>query len=218
MLGVGTTERVRDDVPFREVTLNWDTLRDRLPRVLHRDRLVEILGRNRVFAIVRECSRDLPFPVYVAGSTISYAVWGDMYGIPKAPDDLDLVFFDRGSEFAHDVLKQRVEDCLGVPVQAYNQAKVHEIPKFSYRPARTSIEDAVANYCDTPACVAVRRLDDGDFGIIAPHGLSDLFSGCIRVTAHEYTTEVINRARKKQWQRTWPEIRVVDEYGVPLVV
>lgn len=177
--------------------------------------IVSVLDRNRkLFAIVRECSRDREYPVYIGGSLISYSIWESVFGIACAPDDIDLVFYDVNGDFRDEVLQDRVRDCTGLVVNAHNQACIHKIPKFSYRPPRTSLVDAVTHFCDTSATIIARLLDSGEYDVIAPYGYEDVFSGRIRTTFPEFDAEVRYRARNKPWLWKWPQLRVYDSFGV----
>ncbi|PWT98296.1 MAG: hypothetical protein C5B53_06985 [Candidatus Melainabacteria bacterium] len=127
--------------------------------------------------------RDVALPeCWLAGGAVRNTVWKALYGdkCQLGIKDFDVVFFDRSGDRQQErAAKSKLEDRFpGAQFDVKNQASFGV-----WRPWRTSFTstaDGVSNWLHTATAVGVRVNQQGEFDILAPHGLTDLFAGVIR--------------------------------------
>jgi len=89
-----------------------------------------------------------------------------------------------------------------------NQARMH---LANNEPAYESLSDALSKWPETATAVAVRIDEAGQFEVIAPHGLTDLFRLIVAPTPHFENGRLARyreRVEQKSWRKTWPLLRV----------
>jgi hypothetical protein len=163
-------------------------------------------------------ARDVDLPEWlVASGAVYQRVLNHLTG--RDPDygikDYDLIYFDASdlSYGAEDAVIRRVAEAFETPlaglVEVRNQARVHLWfeAKFGepYAPLSSSAE-ALDRFVSPLFAVGVRLKPDGDFTVVAPFGLQDLFAlrlrpNPLRPTAGFARTAAAIAAR-------WPEISV----------
>ncbi|MFZ5678011.1 MAG: nucleotidyltransferase family protein [Pseudomonadota bacterium] len=186
------------------MTLTVDALAERLEAILRQAPL-----RLQALEIVR--SLDLPDWAIGAGF-IRAAVWDELSGFTTASavDDIDVLYFDArdcgtGREAEIESRLREIEPTL--PWSVRNQARMHirngDEPYIS-------TADALRFWLETPTCVAVRIDADGQFEIMAPYGLDDLFAMAIRPTPRGRVRngEYAARIAKKKWHERWPNVTI----------
>jgi hypothetical protein len=182
-------------------------------------RLCAVLRRAPLVMEALRVARYVDAPDWLlSAGAVRSAVWDDAHGRPLTamPRDVDVGFFDPSDltperdEAVEAALRERAPH---LPWQAKNQAAVQvwyprafgaEVVPFR------SCAEAVATFPETASCIGVRLLADGDFLVVAPHGLADLFA-CVcrhnptRVSADFYE----RRVAEKGWRSRWPRMRYV---------
>ncbi len=173
------------------------------------ERLVQILSNSPWYASLRSI-RDLQLPqAWVAGGAVRNTVWKELYRdkCQLGIKDLDLVFFDPASkcEFERSIKEKLEKLHPGWEFDVKNQASFGR-----WRPWKFSFEnsiDGIAHFLHTATAVGVRLTESGEPEIVAPHGLQDLFSGCIRCTPYRHGLEEAE-SKQKEFLSMCPELTV----------
>jgi hypothetical protein len=149
---------------------------------------------------------------FVSGGFVRNKVWDIQHGFTRATplDDVDIIYYDSAdSSRSHDraleaTLSAKRSD---VPWSVKNQARMHLVTGDE---PYISLEDALVKWPDTATAVAVNLDHDGQIGILAPHGFTDLLNLIVRPTPHFYSHPLRyeQRLREKMWHRTWPKLRI----------
>jgi hypothetical protein len=127
--------------------------------------------------------RDVALPeCWLAGGAVRNTIWKALYGnnCQLGIKDFDVVFFDpAGDRLQERAAKAQLEKRFpGEQFDVKNQASFGV-----WRPWRmsfTSTADGIAHWLHTATAVGVRLNDQGEFDILAPYGLTDLFAGIVR--------------------------------------
>jgi hypothetical protein len=168
-------------------------------------------------ALRAACSLHLESWCIGAGA-VRNLVWDHLHGYasPSALADVDLAYFDSSD------LRPQAEQTLqallcsrlqGVPWEVTNQAAVHLWFEGHFGhpvAALGSLQAAVASWPEFTTCVGVTLAADGSIGIIAPHGLDDLFA--MRVQRNPARVSVAtyrHRVATKRYAERWPRVTVV---------
>jgi hypothetical protein len=188
------------------------------------DRLAELRtliasddGRMRVLRIVR----DLGLPdCWIAAGFVRNRVWDHAHGRATAPlpQDIDVIWFDpkacdaRRDAGLEAALRER-DGTLAWSVK--NQARMHA--RNGDRPYR-SATDAMRYWPETATAAGVRLGPRGEVEVAAPLGLDDLFDLIVRPTGRflgEKHAVYLDRVRSKNWQDTWPRLKVENSGSDP---
>ncbi len=144
-------------------------------------------------------------------------VWDHLhhYNEPSPLSDIDVAYFDDGDmrQQAEAEIQAALEDYApGVPWEVTNQALVHLWfeEHFGHAVAPLgSLEEAVASWPEYATSVGVYLDSEGDIGIIAPHGLEDLFALRVRRNPARVSVEAYrHRVQQKQYTKRWPRVSV----------
>ncbi|WP_324847121.1 nucleotidyltransferase family protein [Janthinobacterium sp. BJB426] len=154
----------------------------------------------------------------IGAGAVRNLVWDALHGYaqPSALSDVDVAYFD-----AHDVqprreveLRQRLETALpGVPWEVCNQARVHLWfeDAFGYAvPPLLSLDDAIASWPEFATSVGIYLQPDGEIGIVAPHGLDDLFNMVVRRNPARISLDgYAQRLASKDYAAHWPRVTII---------
>ena len=154
----------------------------------------------------------------IGAGAVRNLVWDALHGFtqPSALNDGDVAYFD-----AHDVqarreveLRQRLETVLpGVPWEVCNQARVHLWfeDAFGYAvPPLRSLDDAIATWPEFATSVGIWLQPDGEIGIVAPHGLDDLFEMVVRRNPARISADgYAQRLASKDYAARWPRVTII---------
>lgn len=165
--------------------------------------------RMRILQMVK--AQELP-DCWVAAGFVRSAIWDELHHrhTSDLPGDIDVIWFDRTRATAavdadHEAALRGLDSTVSWSVK--NQARMHlrntDLPY-------TSATDAMTYWPETATAIAVRLTDSG-IEVAAPFGLDDLFNLIVRPTARfqfERRQEYPNRLRLKNWQATWPDIKI----------
>jgi uncharacterized protein len=131
--------------------------------------------------------------------------------------DYDLIYFDAGdlSWEAEDTVIRRVAaataDCVG-PVETRNQARVHLwFPdRFGCAyPQLHAADESLWCYASRVHAVGVRLEDDDRLDVVAPFGLSDVFSMVIRPN-YALNNAASHTAKAQRAKTLWPGVTVLS--------
>lgn len=123
----------------------------------------------------------------IGAGAIRSLVWDTLHGFDRrsAVEDLDVVYFDVEASPEHDAgLENQLRSAMpGFNWEVTNQAAVHRwfaAALGQVVPPLASLEEGVATWPEFATCVGVWLNEDGSLGVVAPHGLDDLFALRVR--------------------------------------
>ena len=152
----------------------------------------------------------------IGAGAIRSLVWDTLHGFDRrsAVEDLDVVYFDAEAGPEQDAdLENRLR--LAMPSfrwEVTNQAGVHRwlaaaldqvVPPFA------SLEEGVATWPEFATCVGVWLNEDESLGVVAPHGLDDLFA--LRVRHNPLRASLATyrqRVAAKRFGERWPRLSI----------
>lgn len=175
-------------------------------------RLADVLMRPTQLPVL-EIVRDALSPdAWIAGGFVRDAVWDLLheYQIATPLDDVDVIHFNltRRAKTDDEALEKRLAMVSSnVHWSVKNEARMHIAAGDD---AYTSLADAMRRAPETATAVAVRLDADGVLHLLAPLGLSDLFSGIVRATPGLDLSRFQKRAAAKSWVTRWPNVVVVE--------
>lgn len=153
----------------------------------------------------------------IGAGAVRSLVWDDLHGFaePTPLDDVDVVYFDSTAEgVEHDTaLEARLRHAMpSVAWEVTNQATVHHW--FARHlglqvPPLASLEDGVGTWPEIATCVGVFLRANDSIGVVAPHGLDDLFQLVVRhnpVRADAQT--YCERVASKRFAERWPLLSI----------
>lgn len=154
----------------------------------------------------------------IGAGAVRNLVWDALHGVAQLPlpADIDVAYFD-----AHDLspesetqLRQRLATLLpGMPWEVCNQARVHLWFEdyFGYAvPPLLSLDDAIASWPEFATAVGIWLQPDGEIGIIAPHGLDDLFNMVVRRNSARISEDgYAQRLVSKDYAARWPRVTII---------
>lgn len=154
----------------------------------------------------------------IGAGAVRNLVWDALHGqAPSTLSDIDVVYFDAACLDAGQdtALQRRLEMALpGAPWEVSNQAAVHLWFEAYFGHAvapLASLQEAVASWPEYATAVGVFLDATGTIGIIAPHGLDDLFGIVVRRNPARVSVATYReRIAQKQYARRWPQVRIVD--------
>lgn len=165
-------------------------------------------------------ARELDLDSWCIGAgLIRGLVWDHLHGFeePSLCADVDLVFYcpDGPGRMQERSIEQALSAMTpGLQWDAVNQAGVHRWlqPRSPGHviPAFTSLADGIASWPETATCVGVTLNAMDEIGVIAPHGLSDLFDMVVRWNPARVSRTIYEeRAAEKRWTARWPRVKVL---------
>jgi len=184
-----------------------------------RERLITLVQASPGFMAALAAVRALGLPSWCIGAgAVRGLVWDALHGfdVPSLPADVDVAHFDAAHlDPARDrALQRRLAQALpGVPWEVTNQAAVHRWFEGHFGHAvepLQSLDDAVASWPEYATAVGVTLHADGRLGVIAPHGLGDLFSLVLRHNPRRASVATYRqRLAAKRFTERWPRVTVV---------
>jgi hypothetical protein len=154
----------------------------------------------------------------IGAGVVRNLVWDHLHGfeVETPSADLDLVFFDEArvsNEFERQLERTLSVQEPGFKWEVVNQAGVHRWlagpagqPVAPFR----SLAEGVASWPEVATCVGVSLSEDGRVGVIAPHGLDDLFGMVVRWNPTRVSSAVYaERVAAKRFDLRWPKVRVM---------
>lgn len=152
----------------------------------------------------------------IGAGAIRSLVWDTLHGFDRrsAVEDLDVVYFDTEAGPEHDAeLESRLRSAMpGLQWEVTNQAGVHRWLAAALGqvvPPLASLEEGVATWPEFATCVGVWLNEDESLGVVAPHGLDDLFA--LRVRHNPLRASVATyrqRVAAKRFGERWPRLSV----------
>ncbi len=164
--------------------------------------------------VLHVIATDAPPKSYAAAGVIRNTVWDVLHGRHGAEPtgDIDVVYYDPACQRV--TLEQRLKRRLPqYRWEVTNQATVHlwQSAKLgSPVEPYPSLAAALRSWPETATCVAVALGENGGLEVVAPFGLTDLFSMIVRPSPELRDPNAYRcRSRDKDWQTRWPRLTVL---------
>jgi uncharacterized protein len=189
-----------------------------LPIEKQTEKLVEICLLN---PNLRNILETLKFPKnmpwYVVAGCINQTVWNYLtkrdieYGI----GDYDIVYWDEDvSKEAEVAIQKKVKLTLSdidVAIEVVNQVRVPSWFEEDFgekiKPYLNT-EHAIGTWPTTATCVGITKTAGG-YSVVAPYGLSDLFSMVLRPNIPIVAQDAF-KGKVQKWVSKWPELKVIE--------
>ncbi|MCM3757156.1 nucleotidyltransferase family protein [Sporosarcina aquimarina] len=173
--------------------------------------LKKIISNDDVFLSVLRAVEELHLPdAWVCAGYLRNKIWDVLDDISTPINDIDVIYFD-GDDTSTGIEKKLEKQLKAVlpalPWSVKNQARMHE--KNGLLPYYSSF-DGVSNFPETPTAVAI-RLKNNELEVMAPFGLSDLFSKYVRPTPSYAENSQLyavyhDRVSQKCWEEIWSDV------------
>lgn len=184
---------------------------------------------QRLLAMVREsvrlmdalsAVRELKLDSWCIGAgAVRTLVWDTLHAFetPSPLEDMDVVYFDASAVSTKNdrAFERALSLCLpGIRWEVTNQALVHQWFETHLgqvvKPLQ-SLEEGVATWPEYATCVGVMLNPDDSIGVVAPHGLDDLFNLRVRHNPRRASVETYRqRISAKRFKERWPQVCVVQ--------
>jgi len=185
-----------------------------------RAQLIQLVEASDWFLPAQRAVRSLGLDQWCIGAgALRNLVWDALSGNVRrsALCDIDVAFFaaDDVSSARDQALQHRLCALMpGWPWEVTNQAGVHWWfeQHFGHPVAPlASLADAVATWPEYATAVAVTLAKDDSISVIAPYGLSDLFTMTVRHNpARASVATYRQRVAQKKYRDRWPEVTIID--------
>lgn len=179
---------------------------------MNEQKIIEIVKKDPWMMRILTVARDMNLPDWMIGAGfLRNKVWDYLHGynnkeVPTS--DIDLIFYDPDdiSESKEELLNQLLREKLRVNWSVKNQARMHA--KHAKTEPYKNSEEALAEWVETPTCVAVRLEKDDSLTLFAPHGIEDLVNLVVRpAPASINNLELFwDRVKSKGWEKKWPKL------------
>lgn len=164
---------------------------------------------------VLKTARALNLPDWMIGAGfVRNKVWDYLHGYEDKTviaSDIDFIYFD-AAHIDEDKDKQMSEELkrkTGVEWEVVNQAYTH---KWHNRelPYKNTV-NALAEWVETPTCVAVRLEDNDTLTLFSPHGINDLVNLIVRPSPAFLNDpdKLWGRVKGKEWEKKWPKLKII---------
>lgn len=155
----------------------------------------------------------------IGAGAVRSLVWDTLHGFekPSMLEDIDVVYFDSAAGPKQDThLEKRLHSLMPTfQWEVTNQATVHHwfaSDLGQMVPPLVSLEEGVSTWPEFATCVGVNLNNDESIGVIAPHGLDDLFALRVRHNTFRANFAVYRqRVESKRFRERWPRL-TIDEY------
>jgi hypothetical protein len=155
----------------------------------------------------------------IGAGAIRSMVWDQLHGYELSSPlaDVDVVYFDIESKAEQDSNFERLLQIAipGVSWEVTNQANIHHWFLAQYSQVvspLTSLMEGIATWPEYATCVGVALCHDDDIEILAPYGLTDLYSMVLRHNPIRATKEMyMQRVIQKRLVERWPLVSVCTD-------
>ena len=152
----------------------------------------------------------------IGAGVIRSLVWDTLHGFDdRSPvEDMDVVYFDAKASPEHDAhLEEQLRSAMpNLCWEVTNQAGVHRWFADALGQVvapLASLEEGVATWPEFATCVGVYLNGDGTLGVVAPHGLDDLFGLRVRHNPQRASAATYReRVQAKRFAERWPRLSI----------
>ena len=188
------------------------------PDAMARRLIAMARGSDRFMAALRAVREQELASWCIGAGAVRTLVWDLLCGReqPSAWPDCDVVYFEPCAPGRERDPRIRASLIAAMPDVAWdvtNQAAVHRWHEsyfgHSVAPYRT-LEEAVGSWPEYATCVGLTLAKDDTIGVIAPHGLDDLFGLRVRYNPERATVAAYReRVAQKRFAQRWPGVTVI---------
>lgn len=181
-------------------------------------KLITIVRSSESLMAALRAVRSLGLSSWCIGAgAVRSLVWDTLHGFDVASGlkDVDVVHFTSEAHGPQSdaVLENRLRMLMPeVHWEVTNQATVHHWFAGSLNqavPALASLEEGVSTWPEFATCVGVHLNDDDSIGVVAPHGLDDLFGLRVRHNPLRASFAVYQqRVELKRFGERWPLLSI----------
>lgn len=184
-----------------------------------RQRLAQIVASSPDLMAQLRAVRALGLPHGCIGAgAIRTLVWDRLhhFDAPSTVEDVDVVYFDAKASPAQDAqLQARLQEAMpALNWEVTNQAWVHQWFSSALGvivPPLASLEEGIATWPEFATCVGVFLHPDASIGVVAPHGLVDLFQLRVRHNpARASAATYRQRVQSKRFGERWPRLCICE--------
>jgi len=180
----------------------------------HAKALVQIVASSPELMAILRCVRSLGMGSWCVGAgAVRNLVWDSLHGRSSGiASDVDVVYFDAESAPERDAeLEARLRSLMpGVDWEVTNQAHVHRWFARALQQEVAPLESlahGISTWPEFATCVGVYLAEDESIGVVAPHGLEDLFEMRVRHNAARASAaEFERRIQAKRFRERWPRL------------
>jgi hypothetical protein len=182
-------------------------------------RLAALVANADALMSALKAARTLKLTAWCIGAgAVRSLVWDTLHRTEYRLEDgdVDLVYFDADAPPEQDgVLEDRLRSLMpSLRWEVTNQAHVHhwseKVLGQSLAPF-ACLEDGIATWPEFATCVGICLHEDNSIGVIAPHGLDDLFA--LRVRHNPVSASLATyraRVQSKRFAERWPKLSISD--------
>ncbi len=179
--------------------------------------ILDLIAKDEWMMGVLRTARSLHLPDWMIGAGfVRNKVWDYLHGYvnkTNTASDIDLIYFDKENvlEDTDKSLSEELKRKTGMEWEVVNQAYMHHWHDRDL-PYENTVT-ALAEWVETPTCVAVRLEDNDALTLFAPHGITDLVSLTVRPSPAFLNNpdQFWERIKTKGWEQKWPKLKIVAE-------
>lgn len=154
----------------------------------------------------------------IGAGAVRSLVWDKLHGYEHSlkRDDIDVAYFDAEAipEWDKKLETRLLSAMPALRWEVTNQAGVHRWFASALGqqvPVLESLEAGIATWPEFATCVGVYLNHDDSIGIVAPHGLNDLFELRVRHNpARASAATYRQRVQSKRFAERWPRLSICD--------
>ena len=175
--------------------------------------ILKIIEDDKWMMDILHVAQKLNLPDWMIGAGfVRNKVWDYLHGYKNEKvltRDIDLIYFDKNNidENKDSQLSKETKENTGVDWEIVNQAYTH---KWHNRESYRDAEEALADWVETPTCVAVSINNEGKLQLYAPHGIDDLVNLTVRKNPRcSDAGSYESRVTSKRWKEKWPKLNII---------
>lgn len=159
---------------------------------------------------------DLP-DWWICAGFVRSKIWDTLHGYKERTPlaDVDVIYFDPDNKEKSEEKKweNQLHSLLpNIPWSVKNQARMHKINNL---PSYISSVDGIANFPETVTAIGAKIDEQNEIVLVAPYGLADILQMTVNPVPHFATNKDLftiyeQRIQKKNWQSSWPNVRIVS--------
>lgn len=180
--------------------------------------IIQLVKKDRWMMDILTAASTLNLPDWwVCAGFVRSKIWDALHHFPKRTplQDIDVIYFDplNINESEEKTLERELRLMLpDVPWSVKNEARMHVVNGVS---PYSSSEDAISKFPETVTALGLKRSDDGEVILTAPHGIQDVIRMEVRPTPYfekinENASIYKQRLIKKNWASAWPKVKIIS--------
>ncbi|WP_268846244.1 nucleotidyltransferase family protein [Flavobacterium aestivum] len=174
----------------------------------YKEELIEIIKKDNFILDILQTVKDLELnDCWIGAGLVRNKVWDVKHGIARTElNDVDVIYYNslNLSESEDKEIEEKLKRIKPFVIWSVkNQARMHLRNNQS---AYIDCENAISFWPETATSVAIRIGSNNEIGVIAPHGLDDLFNLIVKPTPNFDLKIYEKRIKEKQWGMIWKKL------------